>query len=313
MTRVSVLMSVFNESEEELSKAMESILNQSFSNFECIIVCDNPGNEEIKERLIREVKEDPRVKIIWNEANIGLALSLNKAFDFSQGEYIIRMDADDICMKDRFAKQIRRMDEMDYDLIWSSYFYIDEEGELIDRVVPYYREEEIKKRLPLENIVHHPTVIMKREAFVDAGKYRRFPCAQDYDLWLRMLSKGHRMYMMKEELLYYRVREKSTTSKRKFQQLSTLDYIRYIYNEKKKTGQDLYSYDHYLDYMENLGVGDKEREDRFFVARDCIERGKDNYSQGNYFKAGKSMLKGLMISEFYRRQILLYFKRKFNN
>lgn len=310
MIKASVLMSVYNERKEELKAALDSIFQQSFTDFELIIVCDNPSNEILKKNVVDLTKEDTRVKIIWNEENIGLALSLNKAFKASQGEYLIRMDADDICVKDRFEKQIALMEESKYDLVCSSYYYINENGDLISRRADYYTEKQIQDFLPLKNIIHHPTVVMRRDIFQKVGMYRNFPCSQDYDLWLRMLDLGCSMYMMEEKLLYYRIREQSVTSKKGFQQLSTIDYIRHIYRERNRRGVDLYDYDGYLNYIKKLGVGNQEKENNFLLARDYVRVGKESAKDKKYIKAGFHLVRGFFTSNFYRRQLFLYFQRK---
>ena len=117
-------MSTYNERACELSAAIDSVLNQSFTDYEFIIVCDNPNNNELKGILSAYEAKDNRVKIIYNKDNMGLALSLNVAIQASKGEYLIRMDADDICKPDRFQKQVDVMQTGKYELIWSSYDYI---------------------------------------------------------------------------------------------------------------------------------------------------------------------------------------------
>ncbi len=306
---VSVIMSVFNETESELRMAIDSVLKQTFSEFEFIIVCDNPNNELIATILKEYENADQRVKIVWNTENMGLALSLNEGIRVSKGDYIIRMDADDVCLQDRFEKQIRLMQTEQYDLIWSSYEFIDENGIRLNESVNYYQDEMIKKVLPLENIIHHPTVIMRRDAVSKAGMYRKFPCAQDYDLWLRMFENGCQMHMMKDSLLLYRVRRSSITNKRKYQQLCTLDYIRYITRVRRKKGKDIYSYNGYLDYIKKLGVGNKEIETNFELAREFVSQGKNKIKSNNFFVGILCFVKGMYVSKFYRKQVLLTLRR----
>ena len=101
---ISVIMSVFN-ADEYVAEAIESILNQTYSHFEFIIIDD--GSTDSSLRIIQKYAiEDQRIRVILNEKNIGLAKSLSKGIDVSQGMYIARMDADDISLPDRFYKQI---------------------------------------------------------------------------------------------------------------------------------------------------------------------------------------------------------------
>ncbi|CAM5185006.1 O-antigen biosynthesis glycosyltransferase WbnJ [Ureibacillus acetophenoni] len=195
MIKISVLMSVYNETKEDLIKSIESVLNQTLTCFEFIIVNDNPNNTTLINVLKHYEKIDKRVKIIYNVSNLGLALSLNKAAEIATGEYFIRTDADDICSIDRFEKQYNFIKDTNYDLVCSDYYFIDELGEPINRSVRWYEHNSLKKLLPFHNVIHHPTVIMRASVFRSLNGYRNFPCAQDYDLWLRMLLNDCNFYM----------------------------------------------------------------------------------------------------------------------
>ena len=121
--KISVLMTVYKESEEELKESFESIINQTYKNLEIIVVIDFP--DELWRKTFIEQYNDERVKIIVNEKNIGLPLSLNKALDVATGDYYARMDSDDISTLDRFEKQLKYIENEDCDLVGSymQYFY----------------------------------------------------------------------------------------------------------------------------------------------------------------------------------------------
>ena len=121
--KISVLMTVYKENEEELRESFESIINQTYKNLEIIVVIDFP-DETWRKELIEQYK-DTRVKLILNEKNIGLPLSLNKALKVANGDYYARMDADDISTLDRFEKQLEYIEKEDCDLVGSymQYFY----------------------------------------------------------------------------------------------------------------------------------------------------------------------------------------------
>lgn len=310
MPRISVLMSVYNEDEQDFTLAVNSVLNQTYRDFELIIVCDNPSNSAMIAMLQRIEKQDSRIKIVMNEKNMGLALSMNHGFEYAEGDIIARIDADDISFPDRFEKQIDCLTRNNYDLVWSSYVFIDEKGIEQDIAVQYYNDEEVPKTLPLKNIVHHPTVMMRREAFENAGLYRNYPCAQDYDLWLRMLYCGSRLHMMPDKLLLYRVRSTSTTSRKKYQQLCTLNYIRKLYKERQKNGSDSYSYDNYCQAMKSEGVGDSKTEKSFLYANALIGSAKKQKKNGQYFSAIAGYLKAMFVSKAYRHQLSLMIERK---
>ena len=99
-------MGVYNEKISWLNESVESILNQTYRNFEFIIIDDNPDNKEIKNYLLNLKQRDERIIIIFNDCNIGLTKSLNKGLEMATGEFVARMDADDISINTRFERQI---------------------------------------------------------------------------------------------------------------------------------------------------------------------------------------------------------------
>ena len=109
--KISVLMTVYKENEEELKESFESIINQTYKNLEIIVVIDFP--DEIWRKEFIEQYNDKRVKVILNEENIGLPLSLNKALEVATGDYYARMDSDDISTLDRFEKQLKYIEKED--------------------------------------------------------------------------------------------------------------------------------------------------------------------------------------------------------
>ena len=130
---ISVLMCTYNEKVIELKESIESILNQSYANFEFIIVNDGPDNVKGKNVLNYYAQKDKRIKIIENEINIGLAASLNKGLDFCNGEYLARMDADDISMPDRLEKEMEFLKKYSLDLVSCFEIRINETGDILEK------------------------------------------------------------------------------------------------------------------------------------------------------------------------------------
>ena len=248
---ISVLMSVYNETEYELRESIESILNQSFRDFEFIIVNDNPENSLISTILEKYKQLDPRIKIIKNKKNMGLAMSLNRAAENAKFSLLARMDADDISIKYRLQRLHEEIMNREVDFVFSGFDYLDSNSSIIKNKYTYYDPETIEFKLPLGNVIHHPTVIFTKDIFEKAGKYRNFKAAQDYDLWLRMLDNGCRFYMIDEILLNYRVRDSSVTVSKRKEQECSMNYIRNLYIQRLKRGFDNYSYDDYLKFLDN--------------------------------------------------------------
>ena len=181
--KISVVMSVFN-GEKYLAQAIESILCQTFTDFEFIIIDD--GSTDNTSKILTSYN-DNRILIVSQE-NRGLTKSLNKAVSLARGEYVARMDADDLSFPERFATQVQELDSCKgIDLVGCFYEVIDSAGR-VSQVVklqtdPLYR----LWRLQFHNIYAHGSVMMRRSELAKVGGYNEsFACAQDYDLWLRM-------------------------------------------------------------------------------------------------------------------------------
>ncbi len=197
---VSVLMSVFNGL-SFLEQAVESILRQSFDDFEFIIV--NDGSTEPVHELLRGLR-DPRI-IIIDQENMGLTRSLNKGISLSRGEYIARMDADDVSMPQRLERQVAAMQaNLSLDVIASHYEVIDEKGNVSDRKVLIHDAVYRLWRLQFHNVYGHGTVLLRKSTMVAAGGYdETFVVAQDYELWSR-ISKLDNTLVIPEILYQYR-------------------------------------------------------------------------------------------------------------
>ncbi|MGB9928647.1 MAG: glycosyltransferase family 2 protein [Methanosarcina sp.] len=207
--KVSVVMPVY-KGDNYLSEAVDSILNQTFSDIEFIIICDNP-NDKTKDLLDKYKKADYRMKIYYQERQ-GLVNSLNRGFSLAQGEYIARMDADDISLSDRLEKQVKFMNEnLEIGICGA---WIERIGEPPSYVwkVPCDHES-IKSRLLFEPVIAHPSIIARKEIFLKKGlAYMQDETyAEDYGLWVRA-AKKIKLANMPEILMRYRI-HKSTSNK----------------------------------------------------------------------------------------------------
>ncbi len=207
-------MPVYN-SEKYLAKAIESILRQSYSNFEFIIVNDGSTDGSL-DIIKRYVKKDSRI-IIVNQKNKGIVESLNTAIELSKGKYIARMDSDDISLKGRLKSQIDYLEKNNkIGLVATRVQMIDQDGKSLDYFWPEdYRAQtvdEIKAIMPKTNCIAHPSIMAKSELF-KKYIYLNQKNGEDYDLWLRMLSDGILIAKINKGLLKYRIHKESITSK----------------------------------------------------------------------------------------------------
>ncbi len=222
---ISVVMSAYNEKREELRKSVDSIINQTYKDLEIIIVDDNPKNEIIREYL--SSLTDDRVKVLYNEQNIGLVASLNKALKHARGEYIARMDADDMSSLDRFEMQLKYLNDNNLDLIGSWMTLIDdsENDKVIGKLEYPIRSESINKCLKYDSVLPHPTWLGKREVFDKLNGYRNAKYCEDYDFLLRAANYGFKLGNIPEFCFKCRIRSNSVTRSNRSKQLLLSRYI----------------------------------------------------------------------------------------
>jgi glycosyltransferase EpsE len=223
---ISVIMSVYND-ELFLRESIESILTQSFKDFEFIIINDASTDNCLE--IIKEYqKSDRRIKIINHEKNEGLARSLNDGILISRGRYIARHDSDDIALTNRLSKQIDYVLKNPHiKLLGSSAIKINENGEKMGEIPVPLTNQEIIKHISRGNPFIHPSVIIDKEALINIGMYdENIRRTQDYELWFRMLTK-YQCSNLNEVLLLYRINSNGM-SKKKFKYRILESKIRYM-------------------------------------------------------------------------------------
>jgi len=188
--KVSVLMSVYN-GERWLAESIESVLNQTFTDFEFLIVNDGStdGSGEI---INRYAEQDSRI-FVFDKPNTGLADSLNYGIARAKGEWIARIDADDVCEQERLQKQLDLASHYpNVVLIGSGLTQINELGEVGKKYwLPVEHKKLVRRLLRMRPFFAHSSAFYKTEAVQLVGGYRtRIKRAQDYDLWLRLSEKG---------------------------------------------------------------------------------------------------------------------------
>ena len=209
---ISVVMSVYN-SEKWLRESIESVLCQSYSNFEFVII--NDGSEDNSKKILEEYsKKDDRIKV-FHQKNKGLTASLNEGVKKSNGEYIARLDADDVSLSDRLKIQLEEIERKKLDLIASNFTEIDHQGSKINFYDIRNKEGEIIKHfLGGNSLFPHSSVMFKKKAFLEVGGYDIFfKKSQDIDLWLRWYEKKFKIGFCENEspMILLRKHEKSIT------------------------------------------------------------------------------------------------------
>ena len=211
---ISVIMPVYNTA-PYLKEAIESMLTQTESDFELILI--NDASTDNSSEVIAQFN-DSRIRLINNDKNLGLAVSLNKAIRVSTGKYIARMDGDDIALPTRFEEQLKIIKSADRrTVVCSTCLLIDEHGNKIGKWKDdskYSSPKEIRKQLPNNNCIVHPSVMVRRdllsEFFYDPEQHE----SEDYDLWLRMASDDVQFLKITQPLVLHRIRKQCFTRQR---------------------------------------------------------------------------------------------------
>ncbi len=208
----SVLISVYKkEKAEYLKQALQSVINQTLKPTEIVIVKDGPLTKELDECIENFQKQHPKLfKIITFKKNRGLGLALRDGVKACKYEYIARMDSDDISKPDRFEKQfnyLQKHPEIALLGTWITEFSKDENNPDTVTKLPCTHQD-ILKFAKKRNPFRHMTMVLKKEAVIEAGNYRDFLWFEDYDLWVRMLQKGYIVANIPEYLVNVRADEK---------------------------------------------------------------------------------------------------------
>lgn len=206
---ISVVMSVYN-GEKYLDEAIESILNQTYRDFEFIIINDGSTDKSL-EIIEKYKKQDKRIVLISRE-NRGLIASLNEGIKKAKGKYIARMDADDISLPTRFEEQIKYIKKNELDICGSHFIFIDETGKYLDSRVVSTNDKLVQVILTRSVPFAHGSVIFKKD-FMTRYKLvyglTNYLKAEDYALWIQFYEKGAKFGNVDQFLFLYRDIESS--------------------------------------------------------------------------------------------------------
>ncbi|MGB0598531.1 MAG: glycosyltransferase [Rubripirellula sp.] len=203
--------------ERYLEIAVESIRNQTFHDFEFIIVDD--ASTDSTPALLKAIS-DSRVRVITNAKASGISRSLNLAIDIARGRFIARMDADDVASPHRLAKQVDWLERHPATVLCGTFAErVDAEGSPLSKIRRPQTNVEIQWHLLTANPFIHPSVMFCAKAFRDAGRYcTRLTCAQDYDLWCRLAQQGE-CCNLPDPLLKYRFHDGAISANKRAEQL----------------------------------------------------------------------------------------------
>jgi glycosyltransferase involved in cell wall biosynthesis len=218
---ISVIIPVFN-SEQTIIQSVRSILNQSYKNIEIILINDGSFDSTLKE--INKIKDD-RLKIFSNKKNMGIVYSLNKAINKSNGEYIARMDADDVACKERLKDQLDFLKANKIDLCGTGIANLNRRIFFLN--YPKYHCD-LERMLIFRSSFYHPTILAKRKVFKKLSYSKKYEYAEDYALWVNVV-KIFKVGNLNKKLLLYRTSNSQISMQKKNEQKKISNIIKNDY------------------------------------------------------------------------------------
>lgn len=212
---ITVLTSVFNEDKQFLKESVQSVLCQTYENFEYIIIDDGSSDMECHSMLEHLSRQDTRIRLLRNTKNIGLTRSLNRGLQEARGHYLARIDSDDLSAPNRLERQLTFMEQHpDHALIGSWAYIINQDDEIIEEKKFFVSSEDIQKHILSFNFFTHSSLFFRTDIVQRAGGYTpAIEHAQDYDLILKFAS-NHKLANIDEFLCFYRITPKSISESR---------------------------------------------------------------------------------------------------
>ena len=224
---ISVLVPVFN-GEQTIDAAIDSVLRQTYQSFELVVVDD--GSTDRTSAILSGYRHDDRVTVLTNAENRGLVAALNRGLAACRGELVARLDADDLASPCRLERQVAAFSaEPELVLCATAYDRVSNSGQRLKRSVPPLTHAELAAAMLAGNRLHHSSVMFRRTAVMSVGGYAEdwFP-VEDYDLWLRLLDRGHYLGVPTVESIYVQRQEGiSATNKARQERMTAERAARY--------------------------------------------------------------------------------------
>lgn len=249
---ISVLMSIYNEDNNIIKESINSILNQTYKEFEFIIINDNPENGRIRTLLDKYSRQDNRIRVFENEKNLGLQDTLIIGVSYCRGKYIARMDADDIALPSRLEEQYKMIKKNGVEIVTTNSNKIDLDGNIIKEKTSLQVDGVINDKIIYKNRVMHSSWLFNKKYILQIGSYRKVKYAEDYDLLLRIISSGGTVYNIGKPLMLHRVNPAGISLANKTKQIISSIYVGKLYIEriKNKTNVDSFSFENQATFIQ---------------------------------------------------------------
>lgn len=271
---ISIIMPVKNE-EKYIFDSIQSVLSQTYKNFELIIIDD--GSTDKTFEIVKSIKDD-RIRLFQKE-NSGLIDQLNFGLKEAKGEYIARMDADDQISPEKLEEQMQFLiNNKNIHLVGTNFYFIDETGEIVMQKKLPEHHKDIEFMMPFIDSVLHSSILTYKKVLIDSGGYNKeYFCAEDDELFLRLLSLGYKMYNIQKPFYKYRLVDKP-----------------YGYYETQKVNY----YKCGIKYLENQY---KEKDGEYYLRMGLLE-----YYRGSIKKSRLNLLKCLKYKNIKKKFLFRY-------
>lgn len=234
MTKVSVVMPVYREKEIFVRQAIESILNQTCTDFEYIIILDDPMNDNLMQVINEYKAKDDRISFYINDKNMGCPLTKHKGICMAVTEYVAIMDADDISYPERLERQLEWIQTKKVDFLSGYVSVINDEGNIVYNMdnLPV-KHADIVKKMRVNNCMPHPCWFLKKSAYMVLGGYADIQGCEDYDLLIRAMQAGYKLGNCDQIILKYRLSNQSISRNNLFKQYLMMCYLQdqYFYHK----------------------------------------------------------------------------------
>ena len=294
-------MSTYNEPMEYIKQSIISILDQSYADIELIVGIDNPKRSDIIDYIKTIAKTDTRIRYVINKKNLGLTKTLNKLVNEANGQYIARMDADDISLAHRLQEQLDFLKKNDLDITGCYIHDIDENGNTRSSKATKYptKDHAIKEYLKYDSAIPHPTWLAKSSVFKE-NKYIDYDACEDYELLTRLSLKKYKMGNLSRVGLYYRINNKGISRSKTIEQRLSKIFIRDNYRKKK-----ISNYTNYQNFKNSKKGIEAHRElEKFYEERKRI-------SKLPYVTKIAASVKLLTKSDFARQLVINEIRKRF--
>lgn len=296
---ITVVMPVYREEEKHLRLAIESILDQTWKNFQFIIILDDPNNNLLTEVINYYVESDSRIAFYINERNLGCPRTKDKGIRLAQTEYVAIMDADDVARRHRLEKQIRKITTDRLDIVAGCVRVVNDQGKPLYSMndLPLTHKDIVKK-MRVNNCMPHPTWILRRDAYINLGGYADIEGCEDYDLLIRAIKGGCRLGTVGDIVLDYRLSAKSVSRNNLYKQYLMMLYLQDKYYRRE------HRYESYEQIYEQKFTEKRAR--KYAKASMYFENALVSKRKRNYFKMMISIFQVVVSSRDYCIKILKY-------